>query len=269
MLKLESEFFNVSKDVQLHYSFVNKDAAKDAAKTVLLLNGFSRPLSDFRSLAAKLVDKDISVLLVDVRGSGKTKWQGSFEMKDLVSDLILLVDHLGISRLHIAGVSMGGMVAQCIAIENPSFLASLTLVSTAPSQKYLVGPRSWPTEEKAFLESVEQYFAPDFAKKNRILIKGFAKSIRMKIVEEASTIQSSNQSGLVEQRKMLADIELEDKLAKVLVPTQIIHGCEDRIILPEAANSLHKKIPNSTLYLDVGVGHLYLAENLGLLAQRI
>jgi len=265
VLKLESLFLEVNGSTKLHYAFLKGSSAK----VVLLLNGFSRPLSDFRGLADRLNKSGMSVVLVDVRGSGLTEWSGEFSMGDLVEDIAVLAEHLGLQGVHVAGISMGGMIAQVLAMSRPGFLGSVSLVSTAANRKFLVGPKKWPTDDQDFLEAVGQYFAPEFAKKNRLLIKGFAKSIRSKIDEDANIKTKGGQDGMAVQRKMLAEVDLENRLGLIDVPVQIMHGAADRIISSEASEQIHKSISGSTLHLDKGVGHLYLAENIQLLASRL
>jgi pimeloyl-ACP methyl ester carboxylesterase len=266
MFKLDTQLCKVSDTTKLNFVLLSADSPQ----TILLLNGFSRPLTDFRSLASSLVGAGHSVLLVDVRGSGDTEWSGEFGLDDIASDLGKLCQHLQIEKIHLAGISMGGVIAQAFTLKNPEVVSSLSLVSTTPSQRFVVGPQAWPEGPDEFIESVGRYFAPEFAQKNKLLIKGFAKSIRLKIEQDAKRYASSiGQSGSSLQRKMLATTELLGQIEGIAAPTQIIHGREDQIISPESAEAMHSKISGSKLYLDSGVGHLYLAENISLLQDRI
>src|SRR5699024_8771299 len=73
------------------------------------------------------------VVAVDLRGHGGSPApEGEYDMGSLADDVIRLLDELGARRVHLVGVSMGGAVAQTIALEHPERLESLVLMATAP-----------------------------------------------------------------------------------------------------------------------------------------
>jgi pimeloyl-ACP methyl ester carboxylesterase len=77
--------------------------------------------------------RHLRLVLVDNRGSGRSSLpHGSFSVADMAGDILAVLDGAGISRAHVMGVSLGGMVAQELAIDHPDRVGDLVLVSTTP-----------------------------------------------------------------------------------------------------------------------------------------
>jgi 3-oxoadipate enol-lactonase len=103
---------------------------------VLLLHGLGSCGEDWQD-QIDAFSRDYRVITVDTRGHGRSdKPQGPYNMPTYASDVINLLDHLGIDRCHLVGFSMGGMIAFQIAADAPQRLRSLTIVNSAPAVPY-------------------------------------------------------------------------------------------------------------------------------------
>lgn len=94
----------------------------------------------------------------DQRGTGASSWmtgwsrEHPYSLIDMAGDAIAVLDELRIDRAHVLGLSLGGFIAQEVAIEYPERVRSLTLLSTSadPTDTSLPGPRTWPLIRSAF-----------------------------------------------------------------------------------------------------------------------
>ena len=100
------------------------------------------------SLAVAL-SPQFRVIRVDVRGHGKSPVpKGPYSLEELAGDVVAVLDKLGIARAHWVGLSMGGMIGQAFAIDNPGRLHRLVLANTTSSYG-AEGPKIWDARMKA------------------------------------------------------------------------------------------------------------------------
>lgn len=152
-------------------------------------------------------------------------------------------------RIRVVGWSMGGMVAMRMAAMAPEKIIELVLVSTTP--KFIKTedfPHAIPL---ALLRKLEKRIKVEGIKAFHDLI---FKSEERKGIADISVDQAEKE--LAE----LARIDLRDLLPQIRVPTLIIHGDQDEICLPGAAEYMNKEIKNSKLVILKGVGHVLMLE---------
>jgi pimeloyl-ACP methyl ester carboxylesterase len=182
-----------------------------------------------------------------------------YTLDDMADDAVGLLDALGIRKAHICGMSMGGMIAQTIAIRHPSRVLSLiSIYSTTgnpevPQPKpevtgLLVAPP--PTEREAFVEHVLGVF-------KTIAGPGFAvdeKWTRENIAEGYD--RCFYPQGMIRQLvAILTQDNRKPALASVKVPTLVIHGTDDPLVSVEGGKDTAKAIPGAQLILIEGMGH--------------
>jgi pimeloyl-ACP methyl ester carboxylesterase len=182
-----------------------------------------------------------------------------YKIRDMAEDTTGLMDALGIKSAHIVGASMGGMIAQEIAISFPQRVRSLTsIMSTTGNPK--VPP---PTREAAAVlmapppTTKEEYFAR-FAKTWKVLRVGsFPEDEALDPSRAARTFERGlNPAGVGRQlRAVLASGSRKERLHHLKIPTLVIHGTVDPLVHPEGGKDTAASIPGAKLLMIEGMGH--------------
>ncbi|MFW9938209.1 MAG: alpha/beta fold hydrolase [Candidatus Thorarchaeota archaeon] len=183
----------------------------------------------------------------------------SYTLNDMADDAIGLLDFLKIDKAHICGASMGGMIAQTIAIRHPSRVLSLTSIMSSTGNPDLPQPKPEalkvlltpaPTEREANINiSVKAW---------RILWGSgypFDEELQRKMAAE-SYDRSYYPDGFKRQLLgILASGDRTSALASVNVPTLVIHGADDPLVPIEGGKATAKAIPGAKLLIIEGMGH--------------
>ena len=182
-----------------------------------------------------------------------------YRLRDMADDAIGLMDALGIKSAHLAGMSMGGMIAQEIAISYPQRVRSLTsIMSTTGNPK--VPP---PTREASAVlmapppNTREEYFER-FAQTWKILRVGsFPEDEALdRSRAERTFARGLNPAGVGRQlRAILASGSRKERLRQVKAPTLVIHGTVDPLVHPMGGKDTAASIPGAKLLMIEGMGH--------------
>jgi pimeloyl-ACP methyl ester carboxylesterase len=182
-----------------------------------------------------------------------------YKLSDMAQDVTGLMDTLGIKSAHLVGASMGGMIAQEIAISFPQRVRSLTsIMSTTGNPK--VPP---PTREATAVlmapppASKEEYFER-FAHTWKVLRVGsFPQDEALDRSRAERTFERGlNPAGVGRQlRAILASGSRKERLASVKAPTLVIHGTVDPLVRPEGGKDTAASIPGAKLLMIEGMGH--------------
>jgi pimeloyl-ACP methyl ester carboxylesterase len=182
-----------------------------------------------------------------------------YTLRDMAEDVIGLMDALRIKSAHVVGASMGGMIAQEIAISFPQRVRSLTsIMSTTGSPK--VPP---PTREAAAMllapppSTKEEYFAR-YAQTWKILRVGsFPEDEALDRARAERTFERGlNPAGAGRQlRAILASGSRKERLRSVKAPTLVIHGTVDPLVRPEGGKDTAASISGAKLMMIEGMGH--------------
>lgn len=193
-----------------------------------------------------------------LRGLAKLDVSAPYTLSDMAHDVIGLMNALGIDRAHAAGMSMGGMIGQHLALEHGERLRSLTAVMTTPGgRRYLPEPRALralfqpapQTREEAGLH-VEKLFttigskawAPDRA--------------RLRAIGEEAHARGHHPRGFLRHfAAVMASGDRRPRLSSVRVPTLVIHGSCDPMFPLRAGRKLAELIPHATWLPIQGMGH--------------
>jgi pimeloyl-ACP methyl ester carboxylesterase len=185
--------------------------------------------------------------------------EAPYKLHDMALDVIGLMNVLGINSAHLVGASMGGMIAQEIAISFPERVRSLTsIMSTTGNPK--VPPPS--REATAVLmapppASKEEYFVRH-AQTWKVLRAGsFPEDEALDRARAERTFERGlNPAGVGRQlRAILASGSRKKRLASVKAPTLVIHGTVDPLVRPEGGKDTAASIPGARLLMIEGMGH--------------
>ena len=180
-----------------------------------------------------------------------------YSLRDVASDGIGLLQGLGIERAHVVGSSMGGMIAQKMAIEFPERVLSLTSMmsstgeqeygqSTPEAQQVLFSPR--PTDREGYLAGAERELV--WASRR------YGDPAQLRALAAASYDRSYYPAGVPRQlAAMILDGSRADALRALDVPTLVIHGMDDTLIDPSGGERTAALVRGARLVLVEDMGH--------------
>jgi pimeloyl-ACP methyl ester carboxylesterase len=182
-----------------------------------------------------------------------------YKLYDMALDTVALMDVLGIKTAHLVGASMGGMIAQEIAITFPERVRSLTsIMSTTGNPK--VPP---PTREASAMlmappPATKQEYLDRFAQTWKILRVGSfpEDEARDRSRAERCFSRGLNPAGVGRQlRAIIASGSRKERLRNVKAPTLVIHGTVDPLVNPMGGRDTAASIPGAKLLMIEGMGH--------------
>ena len=189
----------------------------------------------------------------------RDKRAASYTLGDMAADGIGLLDHLGIERAHVAGASMGGMIAQTMAAQHPDRVASLASImsNTGHRWKGTPGLRVYPIllrrpapDREGAIESAVSAF-------RLIGSPGFDRDVdELRQLMTLSYDRGYNPAGT--GRQLAAILAAGDRIAelrRIVAPTVVIHGTRDRMVRPSGGRATAKAIPGARLVMIKGMGH--------------
>jgi pimeloyl-ACP methyl ester carboxylesterase len=236
-------------------------------RRLLLINGLGSPLVAFEpGFVDGLAASGVSVARFDNRDTGRsskvsgTPGAGSplYSVSDMAADAVAVLDALGWRTAHVLGQSMGGMIAQVIALEHPERVDSLIALmsasgergfglSTDDAKRALLQPA--PSDPEAWLEhrlATEKIWAsPEHWSPEWVTAK--AKAMLDHGIDPKGTARQF--------RAVMAAGSRDVALAGLNTPTLVVHGSADTLIQPDGGRHLADVIPGAA-YIEVeGLGH--------------
>lgn len=197
------------------------------------------------------------VITLDNRGVGKSdKPPGPYTTRIMADDTLGLMDLLGIEKAHVMGVSMGGMIAQELAINYPQRVMKLILACTYASQDETSGDT---LEQAEFLqptpgEKASAMIGLAFNKPLYRFIFGVLAKVQTRFVGNSTSVGIAGQSEACRKHNTL------ERLPLITAPTLVIVGTGDRIIKPVSSEVIAGRIPNARLVRVEGGSHCFSFE---------
>jgi 3-oxoadipate enol-lactonase len=235
--------------IQMNYELSGK---KDAPVVVLSHSlGSSLVMWDLQMGA---LEPNFKVLRYDIRGHGGSQAPaGSYTLELLGDDAIGLLDAQGIDKVHWVGLSMGGMIGQCIALNNSDRLQSLALCDTAafiPEEAQPIWQERIDTVRNKGMEALveptmERWFTPSFLS---------LKSKRLALIRKQ--FLATPVEGYIGCAEAIRKLNYLNLLAEIKMPTLIMVGEDDPGTPVAASESIHERIKNSRLVVLPSARHL-------------
>ena len=185
--------------------------------------------------------------------------ESAYSLDDMAEDSVGLLDALGIEKVHICGISMGGMVAQVISYRHPKHVLSLTSIMSSTGNPDL--PKGKPDAIAAVVapapEEREAYVEHNVNIWRRIWSPGFPfEERRVRTVIEKSYDRSYYPQGMARQyTAILASGDRRPLLSSIKIPALVIHGADDPLIPVEGGKDTARVIPGASLLIINGMGH--------------
>jgi pimeloyl-ACP methyl ester carboxylesterase len=206
------------------------------------------------------VEVDIGALAVaaEAGDAARVAELAPYTLSDLAADAAALLDALGIDRAHVLGASMGGMIAQQMAIERPERLLSLTSMMSTTGEPDVGAPTAEalaalltpsPTERAPYIEAS--------AGKGMIWAsKRYGDRGRLEALAGEQFDRCFYPQGVGRQlAAILATGSRADGLRSLAVPTLVIHGTDDTLIAPDGGERTAELVPGARLLLVEDMGH--------------
>jgi pimeloyl-ACP methyl ester carboxylesterase len=218
---------------------------------VLLIMGLSFTLEMWFRILPSLVDR-YRVILFDNRGVGRSSVpNGPYTIPRMSRDAQAVLDAAGVTRAHVVGASMGGMIAQELALRNPAVVDSLTLACTSHSGLF----GRWPD-----FNCVPRGFGNTRLERERSVIKLLYSDStpRERIEEDINLRVSCNwcRKGFLNQFAGILLWSAYRRLPRLQKPTLIVHGDEDRMVPIENGRVLAQRISGARFVPIRGAGHV-------------
>jgi 3-oxoadipate enol-lactonase len=210
--------------------------------------------------------KHFKIVTYDNRGVGKSdKPEGPYSIRMMADDTIKLMDHLEIEKAHILGASMGGMIAQELAINHPERVLKLVLACTFACKDEVSGDTS---EQAGLLHLSPAKMAAAMAKLSA------NKPLNRFVFGTLAMIQSkfmgvSAKAGLKGQIDACNSHNTLDRLPLIKAPTLVIVGTEDRLVKPVSSEVIAQNITGATLVKIEGGSHMCFMEMGALFNQKV
>ena len=232
---------------------------------LVLISGLGYSLWQWHRMVPILAD-NFQVITFDNRGVGQSeKPEGPYTAQMLAADTVGLLDALGIEKAIVAGHSMGGFIAQAIALDFPQRLERLILCSTN-----FGGPHHIPVTPEAmkvltdvtsdrvtrFKNGLVVSTAPGWAEKNPEMIKTWVEWRAANPLEPAA-YQAQLAIGLA---LLPGAAAFESRLPRLKLPTLILFGEYDQVVPPANAELLAKQIAGSQVCILPDAGHFFPIE---------
>lgn len=250
-----------------------------SGEPLLLVMGLGAQLTDWPDgFVDLLVDEGFRVIRFDNRDAGlssgfdweptsiakaaaltitRRKPKAGYLLDDMAADAVGLLDALDLPEVHVVGASMGGMIAQTLAIEHPGRVRSLTSVmsttgdgkSGRPSPKLLAKAARLPkpTRENAVDRAVEMYRLVGGVDIDEVVFRKRA---------EANVARAFRPDGTGRQlTAIMASPDRTPGLASVTAPTLVLHGLADPLVRPSGGMATAAAIPDSRLVMYPEMGH--------------
>ncbi len=223
--------------------------------------------TDLRLWDAQLpvLTRHFRVLCYDARGHGSTPWRaGALAIDDLARDLLALLDHLGIARASIAGISLGGMTALALARLAPTRVDRLVLCSTSAR---LGPPESW--QERAALVRANGMGAVAGRVLARWFTPGFSETHSGTVASASAMLLATEPQAYAACCEAIAGMDLHPTLHAISAPTLVIAGALDPATPPEHGAAIANAIPGARLVVIPEAAHLANLERPDLVTAAI
>jgi len=263
----------VSDGIEIYY----ETFGKPENPAVLLINGMDDLCTSwYAGFCNPIIETGYYIIRFDNRDCGLSTWIDSWEkdvpytIEDMAGDAVALLDALNIKNAHVIGASMGGMIAQRIAIDYPERVSTLTSIS---SSAHFLDTECSPVilsgsiNNTAPLEEKYPGYQTDYGQAVEYRMEAFGLFVGSRFQMDEELIRAilddniRNRNGynpvanLHQSTAIMTSGSRLDELSKISAPTLIVHGTEDPLLHHDHSVKCADLIPGAKLLLLDGVGH--------------
>ena len=225
---------------------------------LLLLPGLGATVESWGRLLPRLAEQH-RCIAIDNRGSGNSGLsRGGFGIADMADDACAVLDHLGISSAHVLGNSLGGMIAQAMAIRHPERVRSLVLAATGPGvvavPSHPLVPWHLAAARGAGVARRRRHVAAVFHGPATVV------DHPERLAPDLDGAAMPPGPGARMQLGAALRWSSLSRLWRIQAPTLVIHGTHDRLSPPLNARLLARLIPGARLHLLDRCGHFFITD---------
>jgi pimeloyl-ACP methyl ester carboxylesterase len=243
-------------DIELHYE------RRGDGEPLLLIQGMTGHSLHWGEPLLEALERHFELVLYDHRGVGRSApYASPFTIADLATDAGALLEALEIERAHVLGISMGGMVAQELALASPERVLTLTLGAT-----YCGGPGSRFTDDRVVNDLAMAILSGDAERKMRA---GWNFNVSTSFATGEGNFERFSEVAaaypvpvpmIMAQVQAIMAHDTSSRLGEIAAPTLVVHGTADQMLDASNGELVASLIPGARLELLDGVGHLFFWE---------
>jgi pimeloyl-ACP methyl ester carboxylesterase len=239
-----------------------------------LIMGFSGSGRAWSEQFLKLLEPGFRLLVIDNRGTGESDKPGKpWTMADMEADVVSVMDHAGADRSHVFGVSMGGMIAQALTLNDPNRVRGLVLgctdcgarhsIAAAPDDLANLIPAPGLSREEVMRRALSVACSKAFVESSA------GKDFIERMVAEMEDYPITPMQTYALQFQAISGFDSFDRLKTIKAPTLVITGDQDLIIPHQNSGILAREIPGANLHVVPGAGHMFVWEALQQVADTV
>jgi pimeloyl-ACP methyl ester carboxylesterase len=229
---------------------------------LLMIMGMSGTFDHWNAVFLDELRRDFETIVYDHRGVGaSSRLEGPVAIAQLAQDAAGLLANLELDSAHVLGISMGGMVAQELALAHPERIRALTLgctycggegsaVASEEVMRKLAEGMMSGDRERAIRTGWEVNVSPEFAANDEAYARFLEIALRRAVPVEV----------IMEQMRAITQHDTSARLPEIALPTLVIHGTLDQMLPVQNGHMIAGLIPDSHLEIFDGVGHMFFWE---------
>ena len=235
---------------------------RGSGEPLLLIQGMTGHSLHWGEAFLRALERDFELVLYDHRGVGRSApSDGPFTIADLAADALAVLDGLDIESSHVLGISMGGMVAQELALAAPERVRTLTLGAT-----FCGGPGARFTDESVVNALAVAILSGDAERKIRA---GWEFNVSPDFATADGNFERFSEVAaqypvalgmILAQVQAIMGHDTSTRLEGIGAPTLVVHGSADQMLVAANGEIVADLIPGARLELLDGVGHLFFWE---------
>ncbi len=229
---------------------------------LLMIMGMSGTFDHWNAAFLAELREDFETIVYDHRGVGaSSRLEGPITIAQLAQDAAGLLAALELDSVHVFGISMGGMVAQELALAHPERIRALTLgctycggegsaVASEEVMRRLAEGMTSGDRERAIRTGWEVNVSPEFAADDEAYARFKEIGMRRAVPVEV----------IMQQMRAITEHDTSARLPEIALPTLIMHGTLDQLLPVQNGHMIAGLIPDSRLEIFDGVGHMFFWE---------